>query len=930
MNAPNPRTAVLYIAACFALVLTACGGDSRDALIAKSGESLSRGDAAAAVVHLKGALKKQDDGQTRFLLGKALLATGESLAAQNHLRQAMSLGHPAAEVQPELARALSAQGEFRKLVQELGNVDIAEPALHADLRSQVGEAYLALGQNEAATAAFESALRREPGNERAAAGMARLMAAAGDANGALRRVDDILARQPKAWNALGLRADLLTAKGQTADAIAVLETMIRLAPANGTPHANLVTLLISSDKLDAAKNAITQMRKDAPRDNRANYLDGLLALRNNEPVKARDAAVAVLNLAPDHAPARLLAGAAEYQLGSLATSADHLRKVVARHPGNGYARNLLVSSYLRQGQAARADEVLQSALAAQPQDPALHRTAGEIAIAANRLPDAKRHYEKAAELEKNNPATVARLAQLRLAAGETERALLELEGVSGTRGGEQADLTLIASLIAQKQFARAEQAVLAMEKKRPDDPLPLSLRATVALARNDARGARNALENALTLRADFIPALRVLAELDLAEKKLDAASSRLEALVAKEPSNEAALLALADVLRAANAPRNKLAALFDNAIRSQPKSVLIRLHHGRFLREGREANASQRVLDAARAANAAIPNEPRLIDMLGLAQLAADDVTGALESFGKMAELQPDSAVPQIRLAAAGYKAKKGNAPIEALRKALALQPDLIEAQRGLVSMLLDAGRADEAMKEAKAAQRSRAGDSIGFALEAEVHERQSRPADAAKAYAEGMKRRAEPELVVGQLRSLEAAGQLGQARAVAEAWFKKNPDDPVVRFHVATAAMLRKDYRDAAAHYRTLLKTQPNHPPTLNNLAWVLGELNEPDALPTAEKALAQDPESPNVLDTLGWLLVQKGAGTEEAKRGTELLTRAVAGAPNHLNAKLHLAEALIKIGDKAAARKVLAEAAMKAQGLPAAAQIEQLMRGL
>jgi len=96
--------------------------------------------------------------------------------------------------------------------------------------------------------------------------------------------------------------------------------------------------------------------------------------------------------------------------------------------------------------------------------------------------------------------------------------------------------------------------------------------------------------------------------------------------------------------------------------------------------------------------------------------------------------------------------------------------------------------------------------------------------------------------------------------------------------------------------------------------------------ALPTAEKAYAAAGDSAPVIDTLGWMLVEKG----HAERGLPLLKKAVAAAPEAMDIRLHLAQALMKTGDKSAARseleKILASPKGSAQNEQARALLAQL----
>jgi predicted Zn-dependent protease len=69
------------------------------------------------------------------------------------------------------------------------------------------------------------------------------------------------------------------------------------------------------------------------------------------------------------------------------------------------------------------------------------------------------------------------------------------------------------------------------------------------------------------------------------------------------------------------------------------------------------------------------------------------------------------------------------------------------------------------------------------------------------------------------------------------------------------------------------------------------------------AERAYARAPQSPAIMDTLGWILVRNG----ETTRGVELLREAAAKAPNQGDIRFHMAAALAQAGNAAEAKKEL-----------------------
>ena len=84
--------------------------------------------------------------------------------------------------------------------------------------------------------------------------------------------------------------------------------------------------------------------------------------------------------------------------------------------------------------------------------------------------------------------------------------------------------------------------------------------------------------------------------------------------------------------------------------------------------------------------------------------------------------------------------------------------------------------------------------------------------------------------------------------------------------------------------------------------------------------------PQNASVLDTYGWLLLQKG----EVKRAVEVLTAAVERAPKNPEIRLHLAKALVAATDNAAARKEIEALLRLDTGVQQRAEAQAILKGL
>jgi Flp pilus assembly protein TadD len=149
----------------------------------------------------------------------------------------------------------------------------------------------------------------------------------------------------------------------------------------------------------------------------------------------------------------------------------------------------------------------------------------------------------------------------------------------------------------------------------------------------------------------------------------------------------------------------------------------------------------------------------------------------------------------------------------------------------------------------------------------------------------------------------MRLAGRAADASKMVAQWRKAHPDEPVVALYDAEEMLRNQEIKPAIALLEGVLKKQPDNVIALNNLAWAYQQAKDPRALATAEQAFKVTGDSPAVMDTLGWMLVEQG----NTGRGVPLLQKAVTLSPQDGDIRYHLAAGLSKAGDKAGAKKEL-----------------------
>lgn len=884
----------------------------------------AKGNHQAAIIEAKNALQLNPQNvDARLLLGNLYLAAGHGQEAEIALKQALVAGGDEQAIVLPLARALLLQRDFNRVLAEVKPASGAVAAIDAQLFSIRGEAQLERGRGADAAGSFQRALALVPDLPEAIVGQARLALYSRNYDKAVALSQQVLDKSPTDVRAMLLRGEMAQSIGKSDDAQAIYERVIGLYPNNLTAHVNMASLTLLAGNFAAASKHVEAVRNVPGAAVMALYLQALIEFKRQNYAGAREPIQKVISLAPENLPALLLGGATEYALGSNELAEKHLRLVVGLAPNAIAARKLLVATLLRTGQLPQAIELLQPALKRWPDDPALLILAGQVQMRANQFAAASDYFARAVALDPKDAEAKTRLGVSRLAMGDTDRALADLaSAIELDPLDHKADAVVIVAHLNRKEYDQAMKAIDALERKQPANPISFNFRGGVLLARKDLAGARSAFERALSLDPTYVPAAVNLARIDLVDKKPEAARKRFTAILDKAPANVEALLALADLARATSAPAADVQRALERAAAADPNAtkphLLIAQH---FLRTD-----PNKAIEAARKALALSPNDADVLDILGLAQLALGDVSGAQSSYYKLVALRPKSPVAHFRLAS--VMARNGNqaAAAQALHTALKLKPDYLESQAALASVELNAGNAAQALRLSRQLQSSIPDSPVGYLLEGDALMVEKAYLKAAGRYEKALSLARNGGIAVKLHSAYSAAGKQAIADGRLQDWLKLAPDDLGARYYLATSAQKNRQYGLAIDQYETILTKRPDDPVVLNDLASAYDQVKDARALPTAERAYKLKPDEAPIGDTLGWMLVQQG----NMQRGLEILREAANKAPNGVEIRMHLVHALVKSGDKAKAAEELERIVNLRGNFPQRAEAERLFAQL
>ncbi|HJV74467.1 MAG TPA: XrtA/PEP-CTERM system TPR-repeat protein PrsT [Noviherbaspirillum sp.] len=880
--------------------LTACGKtQSVQALVAEAGEYHRKGDNKAAIIQLKNALQKNpDDRDARLLLGTIYIDTNDPQSAEKEVRKAIELGVHTDQTLVVLAKALLMQGKFEKVLEE--TAPKAGTAIGAEIAAVRGNAYLSLGKTQEAKESFELARKDNADNPDALIGLAKQAYLLKDVDTANRYSEQAVSKNPASAEAWNFKGDLQRAQAKAEPALAAYEEALKLKPDYAAALVAKATIEIGAGRYDAARASLETARKNGASTVGVLYAQALLDYKQGKLPAALESLQHVLRTAPGYLQAQLLAGTVQYELGATQQAEMHLKAYLEKRPDDLHARKLLAATLLRNGEAKRALTIVSAAAKEAPQDTQLLTLAGESSAQAKDFSGAAEYFQKASAIAPQDAMIRTALGKVKLGQGDSSGAIDELQkAVALEKQPGQADKALILAYLQQKQYDKALAMVNAIEKEQPKNPELQHLKGGIYLAKKDVQSARQSYERALSYDPTYFNAVASLARLDMIDKKPDAAKKRFEVLLAADKKNVQAMIALGSIALAQQ-QNDEATRWFERAHGENPDAMApasqLAAH---YLRIGQ----NQKALSLAQKLQASNPSNADALELLAKVQFASNDKSAALDSYEKLAALNPSSAGAYVKIAAIHMAMQKPAEAGDALKKALSLQPDYLEAQVALASVEQARGRREQALSLARGIQKQHEKSPVGYVLEAELLLAQQKLEPAITAYERAYALGKTATLAMKLHTVLRQAGREKEADKYVEQWLKDHPGDTKVHASLAQSFLAAGQNKQAIKYYEAVLQQAPTDILALNNLAWLYQQENDKRALQYGEKAYAADSNNPSVLDTLGWILVERG----EHARGVSLLQRAVTLAPDATEIRYRLALGLVKSGDKEKARSEL-----------------------
>ena len=742
--------------------------------------------------------------------------------------------------------------------------------------------------------------------------------------------DRALALTPNSAEAWYQKGSVAHVSGDLTATLAAYDRAIKLEAGHVEARIARAGLYIDLGRRPEATQDLDELKRTAPNEPRAAYLQALLAEQANQPEVARKALKDVVGLI-DPVPIDfiryrpqllMLNGLAHFGLNEREKAKQYLEQF-QKLQSNSPASKLLAQIYLTESNTDRAIEVLDTYLKANPAD------GQAMTLLASALMSKGQHARATSLMQealktKDTPEFRTALGLSLIQGGRASNGMTELEvAFKKDPRQTQAGTALVGLYLRSGQGAKAVTVAESLVKQQPSNAVFFNLLGLAKAQTNNLAGARTAFEQSTKLDVALVSPKINLARLEIAGKAYDAAATRLAAILKADEKNTEAMYEMAVLSERRSQPAEAQRWLEKAVDLSGPKEVRWGLALSDFhMRNGRAAPA----LEAIKRVSGKLPDDLQVLMAYAKVQLANGDLSGAKSTLTSATTVADYHPAPQLQIALMQLSANNPAGAAYSLDKALSSQPDFLPAMALMTEVELRQGEPAKAEKRARDIVVKHPKRAIGYSLLGDVALSRGQTPAALEAYRRAHQLEPSTDTLLRLFRTLASQDGGKPAVQLAEQWMKAHPKDARTQRALADGYARTGNFVAARTAYQALIKITPEDGDALNNLANVMLRLKDPAAIQVAEQAVAKSPNNPNAIDTLGWALFQGG----QTDRALQLLRDARLRDPGHPEIRYHLAVVLAQTGRKTEAKEELEAALKVGQGFESAADAAALLKTL
>ncbi|MFC6438902.1 XrtA/PEP-CTERM system TPR-repeat protein PrsT [Bowmanella sp. JS7-9] len=877
-------------------LLIGCTQPSPQEHLNKAQQYAANKETAAAVIELKNAIQQNPEyAEARFLLGKLYMEQKDYPSAEKEFSRVLELGYKTEEALPLLTEALSYSGSDVAIA----NLDFSKYSVPSQEAVKLDylqlKSLLRLDKVDEAQTLFEKIAAYNVDSIYKSLAQAYQLAMDQKLEDALVLVDNALTTAPGNEYALQQQAILLIQLDRKEEAIAAYQKLLDYNPDNLEVKFVLTKMLVEANKLDRAEKLVDELLTVNNEHGLLNYYKSYILFSQKSFDEAMSHIEKALHTNTSSTLYHLLAGYINYAQKDFKNAQEHFSLIASNLPNGHPALKLMAATELKAGNVAAASDALTRI--SNPSD-------GDLELFAltsfELIKDG--HLEKAKELISQsesvagNPSDLERLGILKLSVNDLAGIDTLEEAIEKDPTLQTAKLTLATAYLKTQQYDKAMSLAQDWRAMDANDSRPLLIESLVAKAQNDFNQALAKLDEARKID-QANPAINVLqAEISEQQGNTDAALATLTSTMDAYPTYFPAISRFIGIKMKTGELTDAIQTV-SKIQKANPDNQYLRLLTATTLTMNQQFKEVISLLEADKS-----ENKPELLQrLLGNAYMKNGNIQKAGELYEQWYLQQPDNEF-----------AMSGKLTIMQMKGNFSDALDLLNHYAAQVgesqythlmrsALSFRTNKIDRALAELALLSEKNLNTPVGHSLQAQAAFVNK---DFEKALNEGkIAYQTQPDPLHTRIimASLERLGKADESEQFLQNHLKQFPNDQSALL-LSAERSIANSTDEAITKYENIVKANPKNAVALNNLAYLYKEQKQLDkALGLAEKAVELVPNSPEILDTYGEILLLKG----NAKQAVEVLEKSASSPSASETVKLHYLQALVSNGQTDMAKR-------------------------
>ncbi len=629
-----------------------------DEIVAIAPNGAASWDVRAAVLHLRGDYQGAIAGyskaiqfnpknlEPRLAMAGLLLDLGKLDEAGKEIEEIQRI--QAREPRGAYLRALLAsrrgdeatvRASLTDVTKLLDPVPIAVLSRHKQMLLLAILAHHGLGNREKTKDRLITYVRSFPNEPGASKLLATYHIDAGANTSAISLLEPVQKLHPEDPRILSLLATALMAERQYSRASALLEQAVKVSGGAADARAELGLALIGSGQVDGGIGQMEQAFAKNPGEPRSGIALATLQLQKSQPKKAREVLETVVKRNPDNLTALNLLAVARGRSGDAAGARQAYEQVIRRDSRFTAALLNLASLDIAEGKKDSARQRLGQILKANPNELDAMVEMAFVEASSGNTSEAVRWLEKARSFPKGALRAGLLLTDLNLKNRNADRAL----AVAKETALKVPQNLLALSAVTRTQIALgdlkgARQTLQEMTRYANFEPQSQVSVARLQRAAGNDPGAIYSLDKALGGNPDYIPALVLLAEIEIAQREYAKAEQRIRG-IGQKPNGQAVAMRLQGDLALARGQHSAAISSYRTALNKEPSSDLaLRIHRTHLL-----AGETDKAVQALESWSRTHPDDLSVHRALADGYLRINNLAAARSAYEKLLQRQPDN-----------------------------------------------------------------------------------------------------------------------------------------------------------------------------------------------------------------------------------------------------------------------------------------------